>query len=165
VSENGAKLGFGDFDNELANTRKVLERVPEDKLTWRPHAKSMTLGELALHVAGLPWFFDVGVRQPGHDMAGWKKPADPTTRKEIVDKFDETSAEARKALGELKPEMLGEPWSLKMGDQVFFTLPRAAVLRTFALSHIIHHRAQLVVYLRLLDVPIPGLYGPSADEQ
>jgi uncharacterized damage-inducible protein DinB len=165
VSENGAKLGFGDFDNELANTRKVLERVPEDKLTWRPHAKSMSLGELALHVAGLPWFFDVGVRQPSHDMAGWKKPADPTTRKEIVDKFDQTSAEARKALSELKPEMLGEPWSLKMGDQVFFTLPRAAVLRTFALSHIIHHRAQLVVYLRLLDVPIPGLYGPSADEQ
>lgn len=165
MTNHAAALGFGDFDNELSNTRKVLERVPEDKFSWKPHAKSMSLGELALHVATLPWFFEVGVRQNDHDMAGWKRPADPTTRKEILDKFEETSAEARKALAELKPEMLGQPWSLKMGEQVFFTLPRAAVLRTFALSHIIHHRAQLVVYLRLLDVPIPGLYGPSADEQ
>lgn len=159
------QLAFGDLDSELNNTRKVLERVPEDKLTWKPHAKSMSLGELAFHIAGLGWFFEVGVRENGYDMAGWKKPADPTTTAQIVQRFDETAADARKALSELKAESLAEPWSLKAGDQVYFTLPRAAVLRTFALSHIIHHRAQLVVYLRLLDVPIPGLYGPSADEQ
>ena len=159
------QIAFGDLDSELNNTRKVLERVPEDKLSWKPLPKSMSLGELAFHIAGLGWFFEVGVRQDGHDIAGWKKPADPTTTAQIVQRFDETSAEARKALSEVTAEALGEPWSLKAGDRVFFTLPRAAVLRTFALSHIIHHRAQLIVYLRLLDVPIPGLYGPSADEQ
>lgn len=165
MSDNAGQMGFGDFDNELNNTRKVLERVPDDKLSWKPHAKSMALGELAFHIAGLPWFFEVGVRHNKYDMAGWQRPADPTKTSEILEKFDQTSAEARKALAELKPDTLGEPWSLRMGEQVFFTLPRAAVLRTFALSHIIHHRAQLTVYLRMLDVAIPGLYGPSADER
>jgi uncharacterized damage-inducible protein DinB len=159
------QVAFGDLDNEFNNTRKVLERVPADKLSWRPHAKSMSLGELALHVAGLPWFFEVGVRQNGYDMANWKKSADPTATAEIVKKFDETSAEARKALAEVKAETLGDTWSLSAGDQVFLSVPRAVVLRTFAISHIIHHRAQLIVYLRMLDVPVPGLYGPSADEQ
>lgn len=159
------QLAFGDLDNELNNTRKVLERLPQDKLTWKPHQKSMSLGELGFHVASLPWFFEIGVRLNEYDMAGWKKPADPTTTAEILEKFEQTSAEARKAARELKAESLADQWSLKAGDRVFFTLPRAAVLRTFALSHIIHHRAQLIVYLRLLDIPIPGLYGPSADEQ
>ena len=156
---------FLDLDSELKNTRRVLERVPEDKLGWKPHAKSMSLGELAFHVAALPTFFIVAVRATEHDLAGWTKPADPTTTAEIVQKFDETSAEARKAMSELRDDALGEPWSLRRGEQTFFTIPRAAILRTVALNHIIHHRAQLIVYLRMLDVPIPGLYGPSADEQ
>ena len=95
------QIAFGDLDTEFKNTRKVLERVPEDKLSWRPHPKSMTLGELAFHIAGLGWFFEVGVRENGYDMAGWKKPADPTTTAQIVQRFDETSAEARKALTEV----------------------------------------------------------------
>ncbi|HUP88333.1 MAG TPA: DinB family protein [Longimicrobiales bacterium] len=162
---NIAEVAFGDFQRELEQTRKVLERLPEDKLTWKPHEKSMSLGALADHVARLPWFFEVGVRQDGYDMAGWQQPPEPKTRDEVLKTFDQQAAAALAALKEVTPESLGQNWSLKGGDTVYFTMPRAAVLRTFSISHIIHHRAQLVVYYRLVGVAVPGLYGPSADEQ
>lgn len=163
--ENIAQLAFSDFQHELDSTRKVLERVPDDKLTWKPHDKSMSLGELADHVARLPWFLEIGVRQDEYDMANWVRPPAPSNRAEILNTFAERSAAALEAIKDVTTESLGKPWTLRMGDQVFFTIPRMSVLRTFAISHIVHHRAQLTVYLRLLNVPIPGLYGPSADEQ
>lgn len=158
-------IAFGDFESEMNNTRKVLERVPEDKFGWRPHPKSMTLAHLAYHIASLPWFAEVAINTDEYDMAGWKPDPDPTSRQQILDKFDSTFTAAKAALGKLSQDDLAKPWSLKMGDQVFFTLSKAEVLRTFAINHIVHHRAQLLVYLRSVDVPIPGLYGPSADEQ
>lgn len=162
---DAARLAFGDFDNELNSTRKLLERVPEDKLSWQPHEKSATLGVLADHVARLSWFVEIAVRQDEYDLAGWQRPPAPTSTKQILQTFEERAAAAQAALGELKAERLLDPWSLRAGERVFFTIPRVAVVRTFAISHMIHHRAQLTVYLRLLNVPVPGLYGPSADEQ
>ncbi|HEX6559815.1 MAG TPA: DinB family protein [Longimicrobiales bacterium] len=160
-----AKVAFGDFENELNSTRTMLERVPTDQLSWRPHEKSSTLGALAQHVANLPWFVSLGVNQDEYDMAGWQPPPDATSTKQILEQFEQQAAAATAALEKLKPEMLLESWTLRMGEQVFFTLPRVAVVRTFAISHMVHHRAQLAVYLRLLNVPVPGLYGPSADER
>lgn len=159
------QIAFGDFESEMSNTRKVLERVPEDQLAWQPHAKSMTLGRLAYHIASLPWFAELAINTDEYDMAHWKPDPDPTSRQQILDRFDSTLKAANAALAKLGEDDLAKPWSLKMGDQVFFTLSKAAVLRTFAINHIVHHRAQLLVYLRSVDVPIPGLYGPSADEQ
>lgn len=165
MMENIVPLIFGDLDNELNNTRKVLERVPEDKLSWKPHEKSMSLGSLAVHIANLPWFFDLGVRQDGYNFVNFKGHTPLEKTADIVATFDEKAATARAAIADLEAGKLGDKWTLASGDHEIFTIPRVAVLRTFAMSHIIHHRAQLIVYLRLLDVPIPGLYGPSADEQ
>ena len=161
---NAVEIAFADFQNELDNTRKVLERLPEDKLTWKPHEKSMSLGDLADHVARLPFFFETTATADSYDLSGWKQPPSPTTRAEVLQTFDERSKAALESMKQLTPENLMQPWSLKMGDQVFFTLPRAVVLRTFSISHMIHHRAQLNVYYRQVGVPVPGLYGPSADE-
>lgn len=159
-----AQLAFGDFEHELANTRKILERVPHDKLDWRPHAKSWTLGGLALHIATLPWWFDMTAQGDEYDLGTFERQSDPKSTQEILARFEENTKGALASLHKLTPEDLGKPWTLRMGDQVYFTMPKGAVLRTFAVSHIIHHRAQLTVYLRLLDVPVPGFYGPSADE-
>jgi len=162
---NAVELAFADFQHEMAGTRKMLERLPEDHLTWKPHEKSMSLAELADHVARLPWFFEIGATQDDYDMAGWKNPPAPSSRAEVLATFDDRVSAASNALNNLKAEDLEKPWSLKAGDQVFFTMPRINVLRTFSISHIVHHRAQLAVYYRQVGVPVPGLYGPSADEQ
>lgn len=160
-----ARVAFGDFEHELDNTRKVLERVPSDKLGWKPHEKSSTLGALADHVARLPWFVEIAVQQDEYDLAGWQRPPEPASTQQILRTFEERAAAAKAALKQLQTDALLDPWTLRSGDEVFFTLPRSAIVRTFAISHLIHHRAQLTIYLRLLNVPVPGLYGPSADEQ
>ena len=156
---------FGDLKAELANSRRIIERVPTDKLDWRPHAKSYTLGALAQHVATLPRMFETVAKTSEIDLANWKSPPQATSTEALLQLNDETSAGALEALAELPEADLSKDWTLRMGEQVFFSQPKAAVLRTFAISHIVHHRAQLGVYLRLLDIPVPGLYGPSADEK
>jgi uncharacterized damage-inducible protein DinB len=157
-----------EFDMEMAKTRTMLERVPEDKFGWRPHEKSMTMGRLAGHIAEMgSWAVptidkeSLDVAPPG---APPYQPAVLNTRKDILDLFDKNRVEARAAIAKASDENLEKPWSLLMGGKTIFTMPRAAVLRSMVMNHIIHHRAQLGVYLRLNDVAVPGMYGPSADE-
>ena len=149
---------------EAATTRRMLERVPEDKLAWRPHEKSMTLGRLAGHIAELPRLVVSTVTQDEVDFAaGNFRPFTASNVPELLEKFDENIAAAAEALGGQPDEHLLKTWRLRRGEQVIFELPRVAVLRSMGLNHIIHHRGQLSVYLRLLDVPLPSIYGPTAD--
>ncbi|MGI8617975.1 MAG: DinB family protein [Gemmatimonadaceae bacterium] len=158
-----------EFDQEMATTRRVLERVPADKPAWKPHAKSMTLGQLSSHVAQLPdWVAYIF----GADEFDFRPPdgpafaqADCKTSQELLDLFDRSVATARKAIGGARSESLDDMWTLKAGAHTIFSSPRWSVFRGFGMNHMIHHRAQLSVYLRLLGVPVPGIYGPSADEQ
>ena len=158
-----------EFDHEMANTRKVLERIPEDKLTWKVHEKSNTIGWVGMHLADIPMWADVSLNQDSVDVAPpggeHHRTPTPTSRQEILDAFDKNVAAARAAIAAATDEQFSKPWTLLAGGQVVFTLPRGAVLRSFVLNHNIHHRAHLCVYLRLNDVPVPALYGPSADEQ
>jgi uncharacterized damage-inducible protein DinB len=157
-----------EFDQEMAKTRKVLERVPEDKLGWRAHPKSNTIGWNANHLAEIPGWVEGTLTMPSWDVAppGGERYQSPrrTTRQEILDIFDRNVAAARKALAEAKDEGMGQQWSLLQAGKPLFTMPRAAVIRNFVLNHLIHHRAILCVYLRLNDIPVPGMYGPSGDE-
>ncbi len=154
-----------ELDREAASTRKMLERVPEGKNDWAPHPKSMTLGRLATHVATLPrWTgflkedgFDVGLNTVG-------TPPPPPTTTGLVALFDKTIADAKDALNELDDARAMGLWTLSMKGKPVFSMPRLAVVRMMILNHGVHHRGQLSVYLRLLDVPVPGMYGPSADE-
>jgi uncharacterized damage-inducible protein DinB len=152
-----------EFDHEMAVTRKLLERVPEDRFTWKPHPKSMSLVELATHVANLPSWGAVTLSQSEFDVAAHRNTA-ATSRADLLARFDANIAETRAALvGKIDPEMMAS-WTLKHNGQKLFTMPKAAVWRSFMLNHLIHHRGQLSVYLRLNDVPVPAMYGPSADE-
>ena len=153
-----------EFDHEMANTRKSLERVPDNKLGWKPHKKSSTLGGLATHLSTINGWAEAIVGQDSFDVKNSPPPQDFKSGKEILAEFDKSTASARKVIAGVSDEQLMKPWSLLSGGKNIFTLPRVAVLRTFILSHTIHHRAQLGVYLRLLDVPVPSIYGPSADE-
>lgn len=157
-----------EFDHEMANTRRVLERVPEDKLDWRPHPKSFTLGALSTHLATLPGW---AVETFGRDELDivpkgteFVPPKVVETRDELLSRFDESAAKGRAALASASDASMFQNWTLLKGGEKVLTMPRAAILRAFVLSHNIHHRAQLGVYLRLLDVPVPSIYGPSADE-
>lgn len=154
-----------EFDIEAANTRKVLERVPLEQGDWKPHARSFSLGALATHTAQLmTWTYET-LRGDKIDLgAGYVSPAIPKTAAELVARYDGFVQEARAALASATDEQLLGNWSLVNGEQVYFTMPRIACLRSFVFNHAIHHRAQLTVYLRLLDVPVPGVYGPSADD-
>lgn len=157
-----------EFDQEMANTRKTLERVPDDKFGWKPHAKSGTMGWLATHLATLPNWTTTTIEQDSLDLAppGGSPPPNPAAkdRKELLERFDKSVAAARAAIAKANDAQLMQPWSLLRGGKKIFALPKAAVLRSFVLNHMIHHRAQLGVYLRLNDVPVPSIYGPSADE-
>jgi len=156
-----------EFDQEMANTRKTLARVPEDKFGWKPHAKSGSLGWLASHIADLPGLMFVAVNENSVDIAPGGKPiARPgaSTHQELMERFDANVARARAALAEAPDAKLTEIWSLLANGAPIVTLPRSAVIRTLGFSHIIHHRAQLGVYLRLNDIAVPSIYGPSADE-
>ena len=158
-----------EFDQEMANTRKVLERVPEDKLDWRPHPKSNTIGWNANHLAEIPGWVQSTLTLSSLDIAPPGGPAYQSpklsSRQKILEVFDRNVAAARKALAAVKDEDIMQPWSLLQGGKPLFTMPRAAVIRGFVLNHTIHHRAILCVYLRLNDVPVPGMYGPSGDDQ
>jgi uncharacterized damage-inducible protein DinB len=157
-----------EFDREMANTRKVLERLPDDRLDWRPHPKSNTIGWNANHLADLPNWLGQTLRTASLDVApvGGERYPFPklASGREILDLFDRNVAGARQAILAVKDEEVGQPWTLLQAGQPVFTMPRAAVVRGMVLNHLIHHRAILCVYLRLNDVPVPGMYGPSGDE-
>jgi uncharacterized damage-inducible protein DinB len=152
-----------EFDAEVASTRKLLERVAADKWNWRPHAKSRTLGELATHVGELPRW---GVRLKGESFqVGSEKAPAMRSADELVARLEQNAAAARESLRSMSDSDLeGEFRVLKPDGSVFFALPRRAVPRRVLMNHLIHHRGQLTVYLRLLDVPLPPIYGPTADE-
>lgn len=157
-----------EFDQEIANTRKTLERVPETKLGWKPHDKSGTMAWLASHVATIPSWGEMVLREQQFDVGapGQRERFTqvPGSVKEILAMFDRHAASARATIaGTPDPEWL-QPWSLLVGGKPLFTFPRIAVFRGMVMNHLIHHRGQLTVYLRLNDVPVPALYGPSADE-
>jgi uncharacterized damage-inducible protein DinB len=159
-------LAVGDLEQELRTTRRLLERVPDEHLDWKPHPKSMSLGSLATHIANLLFWQTTTVQQSEFDLAGGPPPlASLASREELLRRFDENAAALKQAVSAMDDAALGEPWTLRRGEQTLLRLPRAAVLRTMGISHIIHHRGQLSVYLRLLDVPLPPIYGPTADEQ
>lgn len=157
-----------EFDHEMANTRKTLERVPDDKFSWKPHDKSMTLGGLSTHLANIPSWTKETFARNELDVAPQGEPPyrleEKKSAAELLAAFDENVASARAALEAATDEDWQGKWSLLMGGKTIFTLPRTAVMRGFVMNHLIHHRAQLGVYLRLLDVPVPSIYGPSADE-
>jgi uncharacterized damage-inducible protein DinB len=154
-----------EFDHEMTTTRKVLERVPEDRFQWKPHAKSMALGDLATHVANIAWWGEVTLNSSEFDLAGGGRAPAVKSRAELLTLFDKNTAATRALLAGKSDAELMAPWSLKNGKQTFFTMPKAVVWRSFVMNHIVHHRGQLSVYLRLNDVPVPAMYGPSADEQ
>jgi uncharacterized damage-inducible protein DinB len=157
-----------EFDQEMKNTRKVLERVPDDRLDFRPHQKSKPLGPLASHLADIPRrgvdVLEKESLEVSQAPAAGPRPAPAASRQEILDRFDANVAAARAALAGADDAHLVQPWSLIGGGRTLFTLPRIAALRAIVLSHMIHHRAQLGVYLRINDIAVPAIYGPSADE-
>jgi uncharacterized damage-inducible protein DinB len=158
-----------EFDVEMANTRKILERVPEADLAFAPHSKSMNLSRLAGHVAEMPLWAVMTLGQDELDLrpngVAAFKAYELTTTADALKYFDETLRQARALLVATTDDAMMRPWSLKDNGQTFMTLPKVAVMRSFVMNHMIHHRAQLGVYLRLKNVPVPGMYGPSADEQ
>jgi len=157
-----------EFDQEMANTRKTLERIPDDRLGWKPHEKSMALGRLAGHLAEMVGWATAGIEKDFVDFAPvGGQPMQPTiakSRQEVLELFDKNVKEGRAAIAKASDEHLMKNWSLLRSGQTLMTMPRTAVLRSFVMNHIIHHRAQLGVYLRLNNIPVPSIYGPSADE-
>ena len=159
---------LSEFDEEMAKTRKTLERVPIDRLDWKPHEKSMTMGRLATHLAAIPAWTNETLAQESLDIAPpGQPPAQPRflgSQKELLDLFDRNVASGRTLIAATTEEQLALPWSLLSGGKVLFTQPRLAILRAWVFNHTVHHRAQLGVYLRLNDIAVPAIYGPSADE-
>jgi uncharacterized damage-inducible protein DinB len=157
-----------EFDAEMANTRRVLERVSDDKLGWKAHEKSNTIGWVGMHLADIPGWPAMILAQDSLDIApvgGQPYRTPPAlSRQDILERFEKNVAIGRAALAAATDEQLAQSWSLLQAGETIFTLPRAAVLRSFVFSHLIHHRAHLCVYLRLNNIPVPGMYGPSADE-
>ena len=155
---------LSEYDHEMATTRKLLERIPDEKLTWKPHEKSMSLGGLATHLANLPLWTLTILNELSFDLADSPPNAtEETSGAAILSAFDRSTARARPCLDKSDAELMA-PWTLQRDGQQMFTLPRVAAFRTFVLSHVIHHRGQLSVYLRLNDLRVPSIYGPSADE-
>jgi len=161
---NLTELILAELQQEAATTRKMLERVPQDSFTWKPHEKSMELGRLAAHVAGLfgTWM-KASLSQDEFDLSD-SQPLKAESVSDILEAFDGNVASALELLKTLPDERLFTTWRLKRGEQVLFELPRWAVIRSMVLNHIIHHRGQLSVYMRLQNVPLPPVYGPTADE-
>lgn len=152
-----------EFDQEMATTRRVLERVPSERAQWKPHEKSFALGHLAQLVARMPGWITSALQQTRLDLSRFAGYSYEKTDA-LLQLFDKNVKEARAAITTAKDEDFAEPWSLAFGERVIMTLPRSAVTRQ-NISHLVHHRGQLTVYLRLLDVPVPSIYGPTADEK
>ena len=153
-----------ELEREAQTTRRVLERVPTDKLAWKPHVKSMSLGRLAQHVATIPGNISGMARLDSFDVEKFAEPAALESTAAIVAAFDESLAQAKADLAATDDAAMMKNWSFSMGGKAIMTVPRIGVFRAILLNHLYHHRGQLTVYLRLLDVPVPSIYGPSADE-
>jgi uncharacterized damage-inducible protein DinB len=156
---------IAEVKHEAATTRRLLERVPQDSLPWQPHEKSMTLGRLAAHIAGLPLLLAAALtldEYDTNDLRAQSPSADSVSS--ILEAFDKNNAQALESFKTLSDERLLTPWRYRNGEQLLFEMPRLAVIRFVVLNHIVHHRGQLSVYLRLRDVPLPSVYGPTADE-
>ena len=157
-----------EFDHEMATTRRLLERLPEAEFAWKPHAKSMALGQLAGHIANLPQWCSATLASTVFDLDSLpvsSRPELPASRAVLIEEFDAKVTAARNQLTSTTDAEFMTPWTLKKGGQEVFTLPRISAIRSFVMNHLIHHRGQLSVYLRLKDVPLPSIYGPTADEQ
>jgi uncharacterized damage-inducible protein DinB len=161
-------LFLSEFDQEMTTARKTLERIPEDKLSWKPHEKSMPLNRLAGHIAELSGWPVPTIEQESLDF---RPPGQPpfqptiaTSRQQVLEIFDKNRDASHRSIAGASDEHLMKNWSLLSAGQTILTMPRFAVLRTFCINHVIHHRAQLGVYLRLNNIPVPSVYGPSADE-
>lgn len=158
-----------EFDREMASTRKTLERVPDDKFGWKPHQKSMAMGRLATHLAELAGWIETTLGTESLDFAPVGgppyQPKIAASNAEMLALFDKNAASAHAALAAATDAQLMQPWTLLSGGKTIFSLPRIGVLRGMVMNHMIHHRGQLTVYLRLNDIPVPALFGPSADEQ
>ena len=160
-----ASAFLAELDNEAKTTRSCLERIPADKFSWKPHEKSMAFGHLASHVAEM---FGWTPSTLGSDELDFSKmdhkPFVPETSEHLLEFFDKNVREAMETLHNAPDELFMENWTMRNGETVYFTMPKGAVMRSFILNHIVHHRGQLSVYLRLNDIPVPSIYGPSADE-
>jgi uncharacterized damage-inducible protein DinB len=154
-----------EFDEEIKNTRRLLECVPDGKFDYQPHTKSMTLGRLATHVAEIPSWTAFTLDQEVLDLPADFKPTIATSRAELLGILDKGAAEARTKIAAASDEDWGKIWTFKFAGKTIMSMRRSAVMRSTIMNHLIHHRAQLGVYLRLNEVAIPGMYGPSADEQ
>ena len=162
---NRAQLLADDLRKESSSTKKILERIPETKMTWRPHEKSMTLGRLGMHIAELPRWYVRYLETREYDFgASAYKPVIPESHTQIMGEFETTLANALTALTNSNDDQLNTHWRALNRGQIMFELPRWEVIQR-GLHHIIHHRGQLSVYLRLLGIPLPGMYGPTADER
>jgi len=159
------QLIVGDAKQELSATRRILECLPEGDMSWKPHEKSMTLGGLATHLINiLNWQIAI-FQYPEFDLATVPLRREALEKRDdVLEEFDANVVKLEQLLAECDEMTLGEEWTLRRGDHIILRQPRAIALRTFGISHMVHHRAQLGVYLRLLDIPVPGVYGPSADE-
>jgi uncharacterized damage-inducible protein DinB len=154
-----------ELDREMKITRRLLERVPDDKFDWKPHARSMSMGRLAAHLAELPGFAAAMINTPFIDLdKGEYKPAKPANQAELLAIFDKASAEASEAIAHATDDHLRQHWHMIYGGKKIFEAPRGTALRSMGLNHIVHHRGQLSLYLRLNDIAVPSIYGPSADE-
>ena len=156
-----------EYDHEMATTRRLLDRVPEAEFGWKPHEKSMTLGQLSGHLANIPMWCSTVLDTPAFDLAtaSDQRPRQPASRDALLKEFDTKVAGARTSLAGRTDAELLTPWTLRQGSHEIFTLPRISAIRAFVMNHSIHHRGQLSVYLRLKNVPLPSMYGPTADEQ
>lgn len=152
--------------HEAISTRKMLERIPADKLAWKPHEKSMTLERIAGHIVEMVGWTKETMTQDELDFSKYDyTPKSYSNSAELVADFDKNVAQAVEILKDISNETMSKTWRMRNGEEIYFEMPKAAVIRSFVMSHIIHHRGQLSVYLRLLDIPVPSIYGPSADEQ
>jgi len=155
---------IAELQHESKLIKKMLERVPMDKAGWKPHEKSMTLGKLAVHVAEIPHWISNIINIDEFDFQQHYKPCTASTTEELLAVCEENTATAIADIEKMSDADFGKIWVVKQGEQVFFNIPKAVAIRGWGLSHLYHHRGQLSVYLRLLDVPVPGMYGPTADE-
>lgn len=154
-----------ELQQQAVNTRKLLERIPNDKLTWKPHEKSTPIGRLGMHIAEIPGYITRAIQTQEFDFAATPfKPVFPNSNAEIIDTFEKTLAVAVETLKECTDDQLSETWTARRGEQIISKAPKREVIRR-ALDHVIHHRGQLTVYLRLLNIPVPPTFGPTADER
>lgn len=157
---------LGELKGESANTKKMIERIPSEKLDWQPHEKSMTIGALATHIANLPVWIPRIINADGFDFASFSSSEKKETTQAILDLYSQRLNEAEHVLSTAtSDELFRDAWTVTRNKEVLYQLPKMVAIRSFAFNHIYHHRGQLSVYLRLLNIPVPGMYGPSADEK